>query len=303
MVAPQASPREVRLVIDEKMTVSDSETGRTHGLAKVITIVIALGTLAFGYCTGSTMLDRVIYNRSVTDGREIKTVVESSAKALAGAQARVQQAIAMANTKKQADFETAQYLRSLKKPIEANAFSRRNYIKFAAGTVDNLFDYYNGVNRLWDLFAIHAGRTLGDRAELQRAPELANTLATTDYGMVLSMQDGLFLGNLVILGDPRMDGENLAGYQVRDRMGRPPVDKTIYRGAELTSENFMEVVIPLNPQTKAGLLAENLSPFRDYLLRLNAMNALVAEIQQRQTQLLTELAEISNLETVFAIGD
>lgn len=303
MVAPAAGPREVRLVIDEKVSVSDAETGRGRGLGRVIAIAISLGTLALGYCTGSTMLDRVIYNRSVNDGREIKTVVEGSAKALAGAQARIQQAIALANTKKQADFETAQYLRALKKPIDANAFNRRNYIKFESGTVDNLFEYYNGVNRLWDLFSAHAGRTLSDRDALNKAPELATALATTDYGVVLSMQDGLFLGNIVILGEPKMDGENLAGYQVRDRMGRPAVDKTIYRGAELTSENFMDVVIPINPQSKAGLLAENLSPFRDYLLRLNAMNALMAEIQQRQTQLLTQLAEIANLENVFAIGD
>ena len=303
MQAPVQGPREVRLVIDEKMTMTDAETGRGRGLGKVITVVISLATLALGYCTGSTMLDRVIYNRSVNDGREIKTQVETSAKALAGAQARVQQAIALANTKKQADFDTAQYLRGLKKPIEANAFSRRNYIKFAPDTVDNLFDYYNGVNRLWDLFAIHAGRTLGDRDSLQRAPDLANTLSSTDYGVVLSMTDGLFLGNLVILADPLMDGENLAGYQVRDRMGRAPVDKTIFRGTELTSENFMNYVIPVNPSAKAGLLAENLSPFRDYLLRLNAMNALSTEIQQRQTKLLQQLSEISNLETVFAIGD
>ena len=303
MQQPVQGPREVRLVIDEKMTMTDAETGRGRGLGKVITIVVSLATLALGYCTGSTMLDRVIYNRSVNDGREIKSEVEGAAKALAGAQARVQQAIALANTKKQADFDTAQYLRGLKKPIEANAFSRRNYIKFASDTVDNLFDYYNGMNRLWDLFAIHAGRTGGDRADLERAPDLANTLSTTDYGVVLSMTDGLFLGNLVILADPMMDGENLAGYQVRDRMGRAPVDKTIFRGAELTSENFMNYVIPVNPSAKAGLLAENLSPFRDYLLRLNAMNALIAEIQQHQTKLLQQLSEISNLETVFAIGD
>lgn len=303
MVAPAQGPREVRLVIDEKMTVSDAETGRGRGLGRVVAIVISLCALGLGYCSGSTMLDRVIYNRSVNDGREIKTVVEGSAKALAGAQARIQQAIALANTKKQADFDTAQYLRALKKPIDAAAFNRRNYIKFQSATVDNLFEYYNGVNRLWDLFSIHAGRTPADRDALTKASDLATALATTDYGIVLSMQDGLFLGNIVILGDPRMDGENLAGYQVRDRMGRAPVDKIIYRGAELTSENFGEVVIPINPQSKAGLLAENLSPFRDYLLRLNAMNALMAEIQQRQTQLMTQLAEIANLENVFAIGD
>jgi hypothetical protein len=303
MVAPQQGPREVRLVIDEKMSVSDAETGRGRGLGRVVAIIISLGTLALGYCTGSTMLDRVIYNRSVNDGREIKTVVEGSAKALAGAQARIQQAIALANTKKQADFETAQFLRALKKPIDANAFNRRNYIKFQAATVDNLFEYYNGVNRLWDQFATHAGRTLADRNDLSKAPELATALATTDYGIVLTMTDGLFLGNIVILGDPRMDGENLAGYSVRDRMGRPTVDKEIYRGAELTTENFQNVVIPINPQSKAGLLAENLSPFRDYLLRLNAMNGLMTEIQTRQTQLLQQLSEISNLENVFAIGD
>jgi hypothetical protein len=72
---------------------------------------------------------------------------------------------------------------------------------------------------------------------------------------------------------------------------------------ELTTENFQNVVIPINPQSKAGLLAENLSPFRDYLLRLNAMNALVTEIQTRQTQLLQQLSEIANLENVFTIGD
>jgi hypothetical protein len=303
MVAPVQGPREVRLIIDEKMTVTDAETGRSRGLGKVITVAIALGTLALGYCTGSTMLDRVIYNRSVNDGREIKTVVEGSAKALAAAQARIQQAIAFAKTKRQADFETAQFLRALKKPIDANAFSRRNYIKFNSSTVDNLFDYYNRVNRLWDLFATHAGRTLADRTELAKAPELATALATTDYGVVLSMVDGLFLGDIVILGEPRMDGENLAGYSVRDRMGRPSVDKIIYRGAELTSENFSEVVMPLNPRTRTGLLAENLSPFRDYLFRLNGMNALMTEIQLRQTQLMQQLSEISNLENVFAFGD
>jgi hypothetical protein len=302
MVAPSQGPREVRLVIDEK-PVSDAEIGRGRGLGRVLAVVAALAALGLGYAMGSTMLERVIRNRSINDGREIKTVVEGSAKALASAQARVQQAVALANTKKQADFETAQYLRALKKPIDANAFSRRNYIGFAAGTVDNLFDYYNGMNRLWDLFAVHAARTLADRADLTKAPELATALATTDYGIVLNMTDGLFLGNIVILGDPKMDGENLAGYQVRDRMGRAPVDKIIYRGAELTSENFSEVVIPINPQSKAGLLAENLSPFRDYLLRLNAINALMTENQQRQTQLLTGLSEIANLETVFAMGD
>lgn len=303
MVAPAQGPREVRLVIDEKMSISDAETGRGRGLGKVITIVLTLVALALGYATGSTMLERIIRNRSINDGREIKTIVEGSAKALASAQARVQQAVALANTKKQADFETAQYLRALKKPIDANAFSRRNYIGFASGTVDNLFDYYNGVNRLWDLFSTHAARTLADREALTKAPELATALATTDYGVVLQMQDGLFLGTIVILGDPKMDGENLAGYGVRDRMGHPAVDKIIYRGAELTSENFSEVVIPINPQSKAGLLAENLSPFRDYLLRLNAINALMAENQQRQTQLLQNLSEIANLETVFTIGD
>ncbi|MBI2892075.1 MAG: hypothetical protein HYY06_00885 [Deltaproteobacteria bacterium] len=303
VTAPTASPREVRLVIDEKVSVSEAETGRSRGMYKVITAAIAVATLGVGYCTGSTMLDRVIYNRSVLDGREIKTVVETSAKTLAGAQARVSQAVAMANTKKQADFETAQFLRSLKKPIDANAFHRRNYIKFQAATVDNLFEYYNGVNRLFDLFQIHAARTLADREALTKAPVLANTLATTDYGVVLSMQDNLFLANLVILGEPRMDGENLAGYEVRPAMGARGVDKTIYRGAELTSENFQEVVIPVNPAGKAGLLAENLSPFRDYLFRLNAMNVLLTELTQTQRQLLEQLTEISNLDTIFTFSD
>ena len=46
----------------------------------------------------------------------------------------------------------------MEQPFSAAEFSRRRYLAFPTAVVDDLFEYYNNINLLWDKFEL-----LGDQ--------------------------------------------------------------------------------------------------------------------------------------------
>ena len=62
------------------------------------------------------------------------------------------------------DYKAIETLQAMERPFSAAEFSRRRYLAFPTPVVDDLFEYYNGVNLLWDKFAILANKVAGDSA-------------------------------------------------------------------------------------------------------------------------------------------
>ncbi len=298
---PGTTAGEVRLVIDERITIDDKETGRGHKLPYMIAIIVSFVALGMGYCSGSAMTDRIIRNRSVRDAREIKSAVEGAAKVLGGAEARIQQAINMANTKKQADIPSVEYMRSLKRPLDAGSFSRRNYIAFEASTVDHLFEYYNGMNRFFDQMGAHVAKSLADREELTKSQDTINELASSQYGCVFTGQGTQFESNLVIVKP--MEGGDGTKVLVQARPSSPTAERTLYSGSAMTEDDAGTFVIPMNLENNSRLLAQTIAPFRDYAGRLAMLNGMLTEMKVNQTQLLNALGDVANLDELMVLGD
>ena len=59
------------------------------------------------------------------------------------------------------DYKAIEDLRAMERPFSAAEFSRRRYLAFPTPVVDDLFEYYNNINLLWDKFELLEQQDLG----------------------------------------------------------------------------------------------------------------------------------------------
>lgn len=308
-------PREVHIVFDDK-PVSDAEVGRkTRGRFFIVGAIVGVVGLVIGYGAGSMMSTRKLYNMAVRDGKDVNQVVNEASDTVNKAKRLVDTAMQNAAPRgagKQpaVDYATIEALRGLKKPLNADAFARKNYSVFNPTTVDSLFVYYNNINMAWDKFQTLAARVLPERnrAELDRAATAAGETVSTQYGLVPFTTEGLFGGGLVYVVVPpaptTAPGEDPppppTKVMVSDRPGGRTVERTIYSGEDLntTPDNY---VILIDGSRSGGVLGQRASAFLDYVRQIRELQDLLQKTVETQGQLTTSLSEIARLEEQFTI--
>jgi hypothetical protein len=312
-------PKKVTLVIDDS-AVKEDEIGRKSRMKSIVLVVVGvvLG-LGVGFGVGNTADKRHQYNMAVQDGKDIYAKIQEVSKNVDAAKALVKQAVDASSggpgRKATVDFSAVEGLVAMKRPFSANEFHRRLYKAFGEGTVDDLFDYYNNVNLLWDGFAALGAKTAGAarREVLNKSAAAADGLINNDYGMVLSKNGDMFAGGIVFLSVPpqeaakKEDGDSKKkkgkaadeGIKVKvsSSQGGQEVERTLYTGQDNLGEDFEKYAFMVDKVRSRTILGESSAPFGKFradLMDLNARMEKATEVQGRLLKSLGAVASLSN---------
>ena len=270
-------------------------------VALLLGLGLVLGAL-LGGGFGSMNGRNVLYNVTVRDGHEIYETVNTASARVLEAQTKidrlVERAAGAGGQPAGVDYATIEELRSMEVPIHAGAFARKNYGAFQPGTVDDLFLYYNNVQLLWERIGRLAALTLNEsrRAELDRTAQAAADSATALYGVLPVATDEGILASLVFI-EP-IEGQTKL--MARPRRGGPgrEFDRFV-PGTEIGSSPSSVMVV--NGADSAGVRAEQLGAFRQYVNDIRELKTLMDQTVEIQGRLTTSLGEIARLQEVFAL--
>ncbi|MDD9939125.1 MAG: hypothetical protein OXT09_36390 [Myxococcales bacterium] len=295
------------LVIDDS-AVKDDEIGRQARSRNFI--LVGMGILvgaAVGFGIGSTGATRDQYNMAVADGKDIYAKIQEVSKVLDSAKGHVKKAVDTsqggAGKKASVDYKSIEALVAMERPFGAAEFSRRRYLAFPTAVVDDLFEYYNNVNLLWDKFTGLGAKTAGKtkREALDKSAAAADNLMAKQYGLVIFKTGDLFGAGMVLMKpkppEPGVEPEEGAPPMmlVASREGGREVERALYMGQEDFGEKYGNYVIPVNKQRSMGLLGISANLFgglRGDLMEVQGIMTRTTEIQGR---LIKELGKVAAL--------
>ena len=305
------------LVIDDS-AVKESEIGRkSTGKAIAIAATGAIVGLAIGFGIGNTMDKRTQYSMAVRDGKEIYAKVQEVSKSVDTAKDLVKKAVeAASGGQPKVDIASIEQLVQLKRPFSANEFHRRLYRAFGDNVVDELFDYYNNVNQLWDGFTAMGAKTAGEkkREALAKSAAAADGLVSTDYGVVLAKNGNAYAGGLVFMtvlppppaaeeegkrkgkGKKGKDAAPSITAKVASAQGGQEVERTLFTGQPEIGDSPEKFVFAIDKARSANILGESANLFAKYradLMELNGRMEKTVEVQGRLTKDLGPIASMS----------
>jgi hypothetical protein len=312
--------KKVRLVIDDS-AVKDSEIGRANATRNIVLIVIgaALG-IAAGFGVGSVKADRNQYNMAIRDGKDIYTKINLVSKKLDDARLKVREALESSQggpgRQAKANYAAIEALVAMERPFGASEFSRRRYLAFPTAVVDDLFEYYNNINLLWDKFASLGAKTAGQnaRSALDKSAAAADELIASEYGLVIAKAGDDFVGGVVVVkrkpegeegaADPKKDkgkkGEEEAKpgviMLVSSREGGQEVERTLFTGQDDFLEKYGDYVISVDKARSMKTLGTSANLFGQYRADVAELNGIMEKTAEQQGRLIKELGKINMLE-------
>lgn len=321
-VGTVAANKRVTLVIDDSAVKEDEIGRKSRGRAMALVIVGLLLGVAVGFGVGNTADKRTQYKIAVRDGKDIYARVGEVSKTLETAKELMKRAVDASaggpGKKAGIDFEAIEQLVALKRPFSANEFHRRIYRAFGDNVVDDLFDYYNGINLLWDGFTSMGAKTAGAARHeaLQKSAAAADGLLNTDYGMVLSKNGDQLAGGLVFLtvAPPKAAGEEKAAPEKKGKKGKgaekadegikvkvsssqggQEVERTLYTGQDGLGDSFEKYAFLIDKVRSRTILGESANLFSKYRGDLMELNARMDKTNEVQGRLLKELGPIASM--------
>lgn len=318
--APAAAAKRVTLVIDDSAVKEDEigrkSRGRTIGVA---TVCILLG-IGIGFGVGNTADKRGQYSAAVRDGKDIYNKIQEVSKSVETAKDLLKKAVEASaggpGKKASADFASVEQLVALKRPFSANEFHRRLYRAFGDNVVDELFDYYNNINLLWDGFTALGAKTAGQGRHdaLTKSAAATDGLLNTDYGLVLSKNGDQFAGGLVFLSVPPQQpaaaepkpekkgkGKKAAKeaesikVKVSSAQGGQEVERTLFTGQSDVGESFEKYAFMVDKVRSRTILGESANLFAKYRADLMDLNARMEKTTEVQGRLIKDLGPIASM--------
>jgi len=303
-----SAEKKITLVIDDS-AVNQADIGRESKRASMI--AFALGAMLGCVLAGafmSTSNERQQYNMAVRDGKEIYAKVQEVSKVLDEAKKHIKAAV-MATQSAPGKTAAVAYsaiesVVALERPFTANEFHRRRYLAFPTNVVDDLFDYYNNMNLLWDRFATLGARTAGTkkRKALDESAKAADGLIKTQYGVVLMKTNEQFASAVVYVEvappDPANPPEEGAApiLRVSSAPGGRQVDRTLFMGQEDIAENHGNYVFLIDKMRSGSVLGEPANLFSKYTGQLMEINGIVSKNAEVQGRLMKELGKVASLQ-------
>ncbi|HEX4354171.1 MAG TPA: hypothetical protein VHZ95_14680, partial [Polyangiales bacterium] len=320
--AVPAGDKRVTLVIDDSAVKEDEIGRKSRGRTIAMAVTFILLGLAIGFGIGNTADKRTQYRLAVRDGKDIYARINEVSKTVETARDLVKKAVDESSggpgKKASVDFGSIEQLVAMKRPFSANEFHRRLYRAFGDNVVDDLFDYYNDINLLWDGFTGLGAKLAGPARHEALAKSAAATdgLLNTDYGMVLSKNGDQFAGGLVFVNIPPQQpaadkaadkkpakgkgtgkGKDDEGVKVTvsSSQGGQEVERTLYSGQELgdSFEKYAFLIDKVRSRTILGESANLFSKFRADLMELNTRMEKTIEVQGRLIKGLGPIAQMS----------
>lgn len=293
---PVVAAQEVRLVIDDK-AVSDAEVGRrSSGKLIIAAVVVALAGIGVGWFVGSTARERNLYNRALSDAKEMYGAVNTASPTVESAAKLIDQALKAAapgpGKGVEVDFKAIEELRKLEKPFPADVFSRKLYAALEPAAVDSLFAYYNNTNLLWAKIASIAAKSLTPAARegLTKAAKAAGDLASTEYGCV-PFKDGDAFGCGLVTVQTGAEGK----LNVVTRGGS--YAKEAYAGQDLNAKtsDFVIIIDKGRSNEILGAATNQFQSFARDLMEAKTLADQTVEIQGRLIQSLGNVAKNASL--------
>lgn len=328
-----AQQNEVRLVIDDK-AVSDAEIGRKSGGRGLLAVSVGLVVgAALGIGAYSTNSQNVLYNHILADAKEVHDSVRQASEVLDQQNQRIQAiATAAGASPPTINYEAIEALKSVEVPFSQGQFSHTNYNLFRGGgeqgnTVDNLFRYYNNILVLWQKFdrlnalarerdrpqlEADAGATFAEwqrtqgeptRAGIDQGAAMMAEIASGMYGVVPQRTEAGVRGRLVFVQSlpNQAADEPLTRVMARaTRAGRASEINVFDQDTDITDSPNGVILVP--GSESAGVLSEQVGPFRRFATEVREIGNLMEETREIQTALMESLNQIAALEPRFAIG-
>jgi hypothetical protein len=315
--------KKVRLVIDDS-AVKEDEIGRKSGTRNILLVCIGLALgVAAGFGVGSTGAERNQYNMAVADGKDIYNRVNEVSKTLETAKGFLKAAVDStqggAGRTAHIDYKAIEDLRAIKQPLAAGEFSRRRYLAFPPSVVDDLFEYYNSINILWNKFEALANKTTGDRAReaLDKSAAAADQLLAADYGLVVSKSGESFIGGLVVVrpkpadaADDAKDKKDAKGkdakkgkddapaapiMMVSSRDGGREVERKLFNGQTDFADKSGDYVLLVDKGRSMGTLGTAANLFGQLRGELVDAQTIINKASETQGRLLKELGKVAAL--------
>jgi len=287
-------PRDVRIVVDER-PVADSEVGRkTRSMQLIGASFVALLSIGLGTCLGMTIEQNKIQKTITADAQAIYEAVKGAQPGLEKAQSLLQEAITASSgggEGKPVNLKALESLATLKKPIEASAFSRRLYRALNPATVDNLLKYYNNVHILWGTLPELSRRAQRNQAELEQSAAAAAKFLNSEYGCLLQKANDMVTCSLGLINATADGSESKLEFSFP---GSRKVEKTIYRGKELEGKGSDMVLIVDKAQSR-GVIGKEARVFGSYIEDLKKTDELLKKTVELQGLLLQDLSKIKDI--------
>lgn len=316
--AQVAAAKRVTLVIDDSAVKDDEigrkSRGRTIGVA---TVCILLG-IGVGFGVGNTADRRSQYKSAVRDGKDIYSKINEVSKTVDTAKDLLKKAVDASSggpgKKASADFGSIEQLVALKRPFSANEFHRRLYRAFGDNVVDELFDYYNNINLLWDGFTALGAKTAGQGRHdaLNKSAAATDGLLNTDYGLVLSKQGEQFAGGLVFVtippqqaapaeAKPEKKGKKKSKeveaikVKVASAQGGQEVERNLFSGQSDVGESPEKYVFMVDKVRSRSILGESANLFAKFRADLMDLNSRMEKTTEVQGRLIKDLGPIASM--------
>ena len=319
--APAAAAKRVTLVIDDSAVKEDEIGRKSRGRTIAVATVCILLGIGVGFGIGNTADKRSQYSAAVRDGKDIYAKVQEVSKTVDSAKDLLKKAVEASaggpGKKASADFASVEQLVALKRPFSANEFHRRLYRAFGDNVVDELFDYYNNINLLWDGFTALGAKTAGQGRHdaLNKSAAATDGLLNTDYGLVLSKNGDQFAGGLVFLTVPPQQpaaaeakpekkgkgggkkGKEAEAIKVKvsSTQGGQEVERTLFTGQSDVGESFEKYAFMVDKVRSRSILGESANLFAKYRGDLMDLNSRMEKTTEVQGRLLKDLGPIASM--------
>jgi len=316
----QVVEKKVRLVIDDS-AIKDDEIGRkTSKTTLLVAGIVAVLSLGLGLGVGLTRAENNLWNLALADAKDIYAKINATSKDIESARAAVKSIVAAsqggAGRTPTVDYKSIEALVALKRPFSASEFSNRRYLAFPPEVVNDLFEYYNGINLVFDKFAALGAKTAGQRAReaLDKSAQAADELIASEYGLVVAKAGEEIVGGVVVVRrkpadetaedaktkgkgkDKDKDEEESTIMLVSSREGGQEVERKLYTGQSDFAEKYADYVISVDKGRSMKTLGSSAKLFGEFRGDLSELGGLMDKITETQGRLIKRLGEVAALQ-------
>jgi hypothetical protein len=263
---------------------------------------------------------------AVRDGKDIFARIQGVSKDIDHAKEALAKVVAASTggpgRQAHVDYTAVGELVAMKRPFSAAEFSRRRYLAFPTNVVDDLFEYYNNVNLMWDQFTVLGNKTAGENArkKLDESAAVTDQLLSTEYGIVVAKTGDVLAGGLVVVrpkpadaaadekdkkaaAKPKGKGKEEDKSQimlVSSREGGREVERKLFTGQPEFSDKSGDYVISVDKAHSMPILGAGAKVFGDFRGQVVETAGIMTKTQEIQGRLIKALGEIATLpETKF----
>jgi len=302
--APAVVEKKVTLVIDDS-AVSASDIGKKSTMKVIIVLLVGIVVgVTLGFMVGNTAGDRKMWDTVISDTKALYNTITEVSKSVEQAKTQVQTLYSTSQggpgQKAKVDYSAIESLVAMKRPFAANAFHRKRYMAFQAGTVDDLFDYYNNINLLWDKFTVLGAMTAGKKKRelLDTSARAADALLNYEYGLIPFVQGEAVAGGIVYVerapvDESQKEDEGETKLLVASRVGGNQIEKTLWAGQKDITTDPSNYVIMINKSRSMGTLGQVANQFGEFRGEVTKLNLLMNKTMEIQGRLIKTMGEVA----------